>query len=319
MVLCMLGVVVFSFTVPMTKIAVRSLPAGTVGAGRAVVAAFLALAYQSVRYGSPFVAIRRAFSLPIARVGAVAAGVVVGFPFLTSFALQRTEATHGALVIALLPLTTAGVAALRTGDRPPWRYWLSGGFVVAAIGAYVVDHGGGALHLSDALLVAAVVAGAVGYTEGAILTRTFDGAEVISAALLVALPVTVAVTAVTLAGAPGVPTAASWAAFGYTALGSMFVGFLFWYAGLARAGIARGGRVQLLQPVLTIGWSWPLLGERVDRAAVLTALVVVAAMAWGRRSVQAPRARQHDRAPAEREGPEERDDYVTPATSATPS
>jgi len=43
----------------------------------------------------------------------------------------------------------------------------------------------------------------------------------------------------------------------------MFVGFLFWYRGLALGGAARVGQVQLLQTFAGLGLAALLLGEPV--------------------------------------------------------
>ncbi len=51
----------------------------------------------------------------------VGAGVVVGFPLLTTLALQTSTTAHAAVVVGLLPLTTAVFSALRTGRAPPAR------------------------------------------------------------------------------------------------------------------------------------------------------------------------------------------------------
>ena len=51
----------------------------------------------------------------------------------------------------------------------------------------------------------------------------------------------------------------------------MFLGFFAWYAGLARGGVARVGQIQLVQPLLTIGWSALLLSEHVGPGMLLAA------------------------------------------------
>ena len=125
----------------------------------------------------------------------------------------------------------------------------------------------------------------VAYLEGAVLTQEMPGWAVISWALVLSAPVTVAlaVASVVASGGPDA-TAGQWTAFLYTAMVSMFVAFFAWYAGLARAGVARAGQLQLLQPVLSIFWCWPLLGEGITLAAALTAAVVITAVAIGRRA-----------------------------------
>ena len=145
--------------------------------------------------------------------------------------------------------------------------------------------GGGSLHTADALLLGAVLAAGLGYTEGAMLARTMGGPLVICWALVLSAPITWSTTAVMAARAGDVhASVGQWAAFGYTALFSMFLGFFAWYAGLARAGIARASQLQLAQPALSVLWGWPLLGERLTLAAVATAAIVFAAVAIGRRA-----------------------------------
>jgi drug/metabolite transporter (DMT)-like permease len=63
----------------------------------------------------------------------------------------------------------------------------------------------------------------------------------------------------------------------------MFVGFFFWYRGLALGGVARVGQVQLLQPFLSLAGAAVLLGETLTAANVGFALAVIATVALGRR------------------------------------
>jgi drug/metabolite transporter (DMT)-like permease len=277
--LAALGVLAFSFSLPMTKIAVRGLDPFVAAIGRAAVAAVPAA----------FVLWRRGAARPSAgqvrRLAAVVLGVVVGFPLLTAYALHHTASAHGAVVTGLLPLATAGFAVARAGERPSVAYWLCSLLGLGAVVAYSVHSGGGSLHGADALLLGAVLAAGLGYTEGAMLARTMGGPSVICWALVLSAPITWVTTVAMAAGAGGVhASAGQWAAFGYTALFSMFLGFFAWYAGLARAGIARAGQLQLAQPALSVLWGWPLLGERLTVAAVATAAIVFAAVAIGRRA-----------------------------------
>jgi drug/metabolite transporter (DMT)-like permease len=279
LVLAGLGVLGFSLTLPTTKIVVRGLDPMLAAMARAVVASALAAVVLSVgRRARP----TRAQLLPFA---VVAGGVVLGFPLLTSYAIRLVPASHGAVVIGLLPLVTAGLAVVRVGERPSRRYWLCSAAGLGAVLAYALHEGGGSLHLGDLLLVLAVGVAALAYLEGAVLTQAMPGWAVISWALVLSAPATVAlaVASVVASGAPDA-TAGQWTAFLYTAVVSMFVAFFAWYAGLAGAGIARAGQLQLLQPVLSIFWCWPLLGEGITLAAALTAAVVITAVAVGRRA-----------------------------------
>ena len=78
-------------------------------------------------------------------------------------------------------------------------------------------------------------------------------------------------------------SARAWIGFGYVSLFSMFIGFFFWYKGLALGGIARVGQVQLLQPFLTLIGAVLLLGESLQASNILFALAIIAVVAVGRR------------------------------------
>jgi hypothetical protein len=61
-------------------------------------------------------------------VGITAFGVIVGFPLFLALALRHVPSTHGAVVTALLPLSTAVLGALWFRQRPsaasgPARCW----------------------------------------------------------------------------------------------------------------------------------------------------------------------------------------------------
>ena len=269
----------FSFSLPMTKIAVRSLDPMFAAVGRAAVASvFAALALAVTRA-------RRPTRSELTLLLWVVLGVVIGFPLLTAYALRHTGSLHGAVVIGLLPLATAGLAVVRAGERPSARYWACSVVGLVAVLLYVAHEGGGTLHVADGLLVLAVLAAAVGYTEGALLSRRMGGWQVICWALVVGAPVTWVVTATTAATNGLHASTGQWAAFAYTALVSMLLGFFAWYAGMARAGISRASQLQLAQPALSMLWGWPLLGESLSAAAVATVGVVLGAVAVGRRAV----------------------------------
>ncbi len=266
----MLGVLAFSLTLPATRAAVPALGSTVVGLGRALVAASLA--------GLLLLALRER---PPARrhwpgLAVVALGVVVGFPLCSALALRAVPAVHGAVVVGLLPTATAVMAVLRAGERPPRVFWLACLAGTAAVLAFAAAEGAGRPRAADLLLLAAVALGALGYAEGGRLARELGGWRVISWALLLAAPflaapVALAIAARGLDAGPG-----AWLGFAYLSVVSMFLGFFAWYRGLALGGVARVGQVQLLQPVLTLGWGALLLGERVGARTVLAALLVVA-------------------------------------------
>ena len=253
----LVGVAAFSFTVPFTRVAVGGLSPLFIGSGRAVIAAVLAaLALSITRQPLP----RRGQWV---RLGIVAGGVVVGFPMLTSYALTTTPASHGAVVIALLPAATAVMAVLRTHERPARSFWMFAALGAVAAVVFAILQGGGLGHLrwSDLLLFGAVLAAAVGYAEGGLLARELGSWQTVSWALVLASPLMVTLAGVSLLRQPPSATPEQWLAFAYLAVVSMFLGFFAWYRGLAIGPMAQVSQVQLVQPVMSIAWAALLLHE----------------------------------------------------------
>jgi drug/metabolite transporter (DMT)-like permease len=268
----LVGVIAFSFTVPFTRVAANDgLSPLFVGAGRAVVAAVLAavcLAATGQRLPS------RSQCL---RLAVVASGVVLGFPLLTSYAMTQAPASHGVVVIGLLPAATAVMAVLRGKERVAGTFWL-----FAALGALSVvtfaglQNGGiGALHWADLLLLGAVLAAAIGYAEGGLLAREVGAWQTVSWALVLAAPLMVVLTGISVAGTTPSASGTQWLAFGYLAVVSMFLGFFAWYRGLGIGPMAHVSQVQLVQPVLGILWAALLLREELSWATVVGGLAVV--------------------------------------------
>ncbi len=265
-----LGVLVFSFTFPATVLALRGFDPYLVGAGRSVLAALIAaVCLLASRAPLP----RRA-DLP--GLLAVAVGCGIGFGLLSALALRHTTSAHAAVIVGLLPAATAIFAVARTGERPPWLFWAASAAGTAAVIAYLLSRGSGGMQPADLLLLAAVAIAAVGYAEGGRLARTMPGWQVIAWGVLLALPVSLPVTVAALAHGVPHPALVPILAFAYIGAGSMFLGFFAWYRGLAGAGIAKASQLQLAQPMLTITWSVPLLGESVGAPALLTGAIVAA-------------------------------------------
>jgi drug/metabolite transporter (DMT)-like permease len=270
-----LGILGFSFSLPATRLAVADLDPWLVAFGRATGAAALAAAYLALTRAP------RPTRAQVRSLFIVAAGVVVGFPLLTSLALEVQTAAHGAVVIAILPAATAVAAVARAHEHPSRAFWLA---ALAAVLAFVATQGVTGPQIGDAFLLGAVVLCAIGYAEGGALSRTLGGPTTICWALVLSAPVTATVAGLAAAQTGLHGSATAWLGFAYVTTVSMFLGFFAWYAGLARGGVARIGQVQLAQPVLTLGWSAALLGEHVGVATVLTALAVLACVAATQRA-----------------------------------
>ena len=275
-----LGVLIFSVSLPATRLAVvGGLDPVFIGSGRAVVAGLLAFGVLAWR--GQLMPPRG--SMPGLLI--VSAGVVFGFPVLTTLALARVPAVHGSVLTGLLPAATAVMGVLRAGEQPRLAFWLAAGAGLLCVLAFAAAQGGGELDVADLLLLVAVGLCGLGYAEGAVLSRTLGGIRVISLALVISLPVTLPLTLWRASPAMlEAATPSSWAGFAYVSLFSMYLGFFAWYRGLALGGVARIGQVQLAQPVLSLLWAVLLLGETVSTAAGVAALAVVACVVMTQRA-----------------------------------
>jgi drug/metabolite transporter (DMT)-like permease len=276
------GVVLFSFSVPLTKVAVGGFDPVLTATGRAVIAGAVAVGILFARR------VRLPERRHLKPLLFTMLGAVFGWPILLAYALERTTSAHVAVIAAFMPLTTAVFAVLRFREPVTRSFWVASLVGTAALVGFALSNGGaeeGDL-VADLLVVGAVLASSWCYVEGAAVSRELPGWQVISWVVVLALPVTVPWTAwlwVTTSAAYA-PTAAEWASLVALGLSSMYLGFFAWYRGLAQAGTAYGGQVQQLQAPLTLVWSALFLGETVTAAAVLATGVVVAATVWAQRS-----------------------------------
>ncbi|MDO8653350.1 MAG: DMT family transporter [Undibacterium sp.] len=277
MVLGAVGVAMFSLTLPFTRMAVAELNPVFVALGRAVVAGLIA-ALLLWRIGAVKPNAKQLKSLLI-----TAMGVVVGFPVFSSLAMRDVPASHGAIVLGILPFATALFAALRFKERPSVSFWLMAIVGSALVIGFALQQGGGAFQMADLALFVAVIAAAMGYAEGGRLSQSMGGQQVISWALILSLPLLLPLT-IWLGWRYGIHASPrAWFGFAYVSLFSMFIGFFFWYKGLAIGGIARVGQVQLLQPFLTLLGAALILGEQLNFNNMGFALAVIAVVTLGRR------------------------------------
>lgn len=272
----LIGVLIFSGSLPATRVAVLEFDPLFLTVARASLAGLLALALLLVA-GAPRPS--RSQLLPLA---VVALGVVVGFPLLTALALQTVTSAHSIVFLGLLPLATAAFGVLRGGERPRPAFW---GFSVLGsllVVSFAVAQGLTASPRGDLLMLLAIVVCGLGYAEGARLSRSLGGWQVICWALVLALPVMLALALYRLpASVPGI-TLPAWLSLGYVSLFSMLIGFVFWYRGLAQGGIAAVGQLQLLQPFFGLALAAGLLGEAVSPAMLGVTVAVIVCVAGAR-------------------------------------
>ncbi|MFJ6699619.1 DMT family transporter [Streptomyces sp. NPDC091272] len=271
--LAALGIVAFSLTFPATAWGLEGFGPWTLVAVRSVLAALVA--------GSALLALR--VPVPHRRhwggLAVVGIGVVIGFPMLTTLALQTSTTAHSAVVVGLLPLTTAVLSAVRTGNRPSRAFWAAALAGAAVVIGFTVQQSGGKLSAADLYLFAALLVCAAGYTEGGRLAREMPGWQVIGWALIMCLPVAAPAAAVALATEPLHLTVHSVVGLLWVAVGSQFLGLVVWYRGMAEIGVARASQLQLAQPLLTLVWSVLLLGEVLPVAAPVAAVAVLVCIA----------------------------------------
>lgn len=272
------GMLCFSFTLPMTRLAVAELDPMIVGAGRAIVAAFFgALILLGKRVPLPE---RRHWGSLVV----VALGAILGFPVLTSIALRGSPSAHAAVVTGLLPLSTAFFAVLRAHERPSPRFWLAAISGSALVVIFALAESGWTLTRSDLLLLLAAAVCGLSYAEGGRLARQLGGWHLVCWALVIAAALAAIPVGLTVARHGLHASWRGWLGFGYVSLFSVFIGFIIWYQALALGGVARVSQLQLLQPFLTFLWAALLLDEHVSPLTLLTAVCVIALVAVGRRA-----------------------------------
>ena len=136
---------------------------------------------------------------------------------------------------------------------------------------FALAQSGGASLAGDLLMVAAILLCGLGYAEGATLSRRLGGWQVISWALVLALPVMAVLALATCrrrGAAIGLPV---WSGLAYVSVFSMLVGFVFWYRGLALGGIAGRRPVAAAPALLRLLLAGLLLHEPVAGSMIVAA------------------------------------------------
>jgi drug/metabolite transporter (DMT)-like permease len=278
LVLGFVGMAIFGGTLPATRIAVSAIDPIALTAARTAIAGLCSLALLIVLRRPPPPR-RLWFPLAVAMLC-----ISVMFPLLMALAVQTVDASHGGVVLGILPVATAFVAVLITHERPKPLFWIASLVGAALVIAFALRQGGGTLSAGDLLLLAAVAVSAIGYAVSGRLTADMPGWEVISWVLVMALPISLPAAVFTLpADLADIPLK-PWLALLYVALFSQWIGFFAWNAGMAIGGIARVSQVQLLQPFITFALAALFNGETITPQIVLFASAVVATVAISTRT-----------------------------------
>lgn len=272
----LVGVICFSLTLPSTSIAVEYFGTTVVGLGRTVVAAILVAVVLIVKKEK----------LPTARqfksLLIVAVGAVLGFPLLTSWAMESLPVSHGAVELALLPLATTGFALLRAGETPSIKFWISSIIGSLAVIMYALHLGFGQLQFADLALLAAVIILGLSYAEGGLLAKELGSWQVIAWAIVIGAPFFIIPVGLHLTTEMLHAPIQAWITFIYLAVVSQFLAYVAWYSGLAMGGIARVSQIQYLQPFLMILFATVFLDESITWFTLVIAVIVVISVLIGK-------------------------------------
>lgn len=278
MLLGFIGVLMFSLTLPFTRIAVAELSPYFVTFGRSSLGGICALLLFA--FTKPKLPTKN----QLIRLSVMALGVVYGFPLFVSLAMKTLPSAHGGIVLGVLPLATAVVGALRFNERPSLAFWITAVMGSLLVITYASLNGSGGLASEDWLLFVAIASASIGYSEGGKLSEEMSSVEVISWALVLTLPINIFLTYQYIDFEISAVSTSAIISFVYVGLISMYIAFFFWYRGIALGGVARVGQVQLLQPFLTLVGAYFLLDEQITAMNIGFALCVLAVVVLGKRT-----------------------------------
>ena len=271
-----IGILIFSLTLPVSKIAVLSFSPYFIAFGRAALAGTVALAYL----------IYKKEALPskidFGKFIVISLGVVFGFPIFTTVAMTQGSSSHGAVILGMMPLATTVIGVIRFKERPSLGFWLVSLLGAALVVIYALLKNDGSFTYIDGLLVLGGICACIGYVEGGELSRKMNPRAVISWALVISLPLNIVLSYLTFNPDYLEAGTIPWISFVYLSLFPMFIGFFFWYEGLAIGGIARVSQVQLIQPFCTLFAASILLGDLITVLNLVFAVLVVSTVILGK-------------------------------------
>jgi drug/metabolite transporter (DMT)-like permease len=272
-----IAVLIFSGSMPATRLAVMDMSPVFVTVARATIAALLAMGVL-IAFREKRPSTQHLISLVI-----VALAVVIGFPLLSALALQHITSAHSLVFLGLLPMATAAFAVLRGGERPKPIFWFFSIVGSLLVIGYAIYQGINAAPIGDILMLLAILLCGLGYAEGAKLSKTLGGWQVISWALVLSFPLMLPLMFIYQPVSFAEVGTAAWLSLAYISLFSMFIGFIFWYRGLAQGGTAAVGQLQLLQPFFGLALATTLLHEKVSVGMLAITMGVILCVAGSKK------------------------------------
>lgn len=284
-------VFIWGNTFPIAKYVLGSLPPMTYASGRYMLAALALMGLMTLRQGlSP----PRRRDLP--------ALIFLGFLGITLMqllwtnALSFTAASKGAILVAVSPifamLLTAAKSFYKKEKGPSLLAW--SGVILSFAGVFLVINNsltsltlaGGNL-LGDLMFLAVAFCWACYSVLAPPYLASLGTLRVTAWSMLFGALILLPFSAfdigqVTFAAVPfGV-----WAGFLFTAIGAGALGYLWWYEGVAKLGVARSVTYSYLIPVFAMVSAALVLGESVSLAQAIGAGVVLAGLAITRVGTQ---------------------------------
>ncbi|MEP6355802.1 MAG: DMT family transporter [Hyphomicrobiales bacterium] len=273
----LIGVVIFSGTVPATRLAVSELDPWFVTFARAAIAGSIAAMI--------LLATRRTLPKAFWKFSTLSSlCLVIGFPGFLSLALLTVPASHSGVVLGLLPITTAIFSVLFADERPSISFWIWSTLGALLIIVFTLRDGAPGFEIGDLWLVAATLSASFGYVFSGKISRQKPGWEVICWQLIIAAPFIIAGTLWFWDDAIFTARPSTQLGFAYVSLFSMLIGFFAWNAGLALGGIARVGQLQLLQTFFTLAIAAVVLEETISSETLFFATAIVVVIWYARKA-----------------------------------
>jgi drug/metabolite transporter (DMT)-like permease len=270
------GILIFSITPVATKIALgqnnSQFSAEFITFGRSTLAGFLSFLYLlTFKKKIPQKKDLLNFSI-------IALCLSVAFPLALSFGLIYSTSIHAGVILAFLPLATAIFASFYFKQKASKSFWLCAFFGSIIVVIYILLHNENSnttfeISHYDILFCIAVIAAAVGYNFGAKLTKVMAAPEVISWALVLAMPFHFGFAIYYFPKTE--INIISWIGFLYVAIFSQWIGFFAWYKGLDLGGAVRVSQIQLLMPFFTFAFSIYILGETLDFLTIIFSVAII--------------------------------------------
>lgn len=204
-------------------------------------------------------------------------------------ALATTSASNVALLLGTIPIWTALFAVVSGQERLDSAHWI--GVAGGIVGVTLIIAGGSGGGVGDISLASAalVLAAAAGWGAYSVLIRPLMGRypalQISSFAIVVGMLVLIPISLPDLLRQDwGAISPIAWIAIAYTGVIAVAVTNVLYFTAVHKVGAARASMYGYLTPFLGVLMAVILLGERVNPIQILGGVIVVAAVAIGRRN-----------------------------------